>query len=362
MKEAETLMREIQPLNRERAPDGEIVMRAVAAGEERFFSALPDGIPTERQIEDASALAAQAAAQTLLPTLLDRLGGGDLTEEQRAVLTLRVEDALPTPALPAPTLEEHIPPLRVALLSGLGSLAGMAILSPLTAMLLGSREVGLLTGAPLGALVLTLGAFYLPKHPWVLRGLMVLLGLGTIREVIGFLGGNLLLSRGWAFLGRRRSSLARILLYPALVALLAIAGRRTVRYDEKQYWESVRHALTVWAEGAARTVALAIRSPGVPMIQEEASELPELASRVLAMQDLTSDDLAPAMEELAQHVQNLGFRQETTDDTVVWEEAMADRYTPFGLVEPGDRVTVEREPVLRGKTVVSKGIVRKVRS
>ncbi len=41
---------------------------------------------------------------------------------------------------------------------------------------------------------------------------------------------------------------------------------------------------------------------------------------------------------------------------------MADRYTPFGLVEPGDRVTVEREPVLRDETVVSKGLVRRVRS
>lgn len=355
-------MKETRSLNRSPEPDGDLLEKAAAAGSERFFSALPDGIPTGNQVENASALAAQATVETLFPPLLERLGDGTLSEERRSVLTLRVEDTLPPLDLPGPVLEDHIPPLRVALFAALGALIGMAISSPLTAMLFGSREAGLLAGAPLGALALTLASFHLPKRPWVLRSLMVLLGLGTVREVIVFLGGDLLLFRGWSLLGHRRSSLVRLLLYPALIALLVIAGRRTVRYDEKGYRETIRHALTAWADGAARTVALVAGVPQAPALSGKASDLPELASKVLALQDLPAGDLAPALDELARHVQNLGFWQETTDGTLVWEEPMADRYTPFGLVEPGDRVTVEREPVLRDETVVSKGLVRRVRS
>ncbi|HCL78334.1 MAG TPA: hypothetical protein DIC53_00015, partial [Synergistaceae bacterium] len=101
---------------------------------------------------------------------------------------------------------------------------------------------------------------------------------------IVFLGGDLLLFRGWSLLGHRRSSLVRLLLYPALIALLVIAGRRTVRYDEKGYRETIRHALTAWADGAARTVALVAGVPQAPALSGKASDLPELASKVLALQ------------------------------------------------------------------------------
>lgn len=331
------------------------------AGTECFFSALPKGVPSGETLENAARFAVQTVGEQLFPLLLSRLRGEELPEDERNALLLRMEDGAPPFVVPPLPLQEEPLPGRVALLAAAGALAGMAGLSPLTALFLGSREAGLLAGAPLGAFALTLAAFHLPRHPWVLRGLAALLGIATLRETIAFLGGDLLLSRGWSLLGRRRSSLTRLLLFPALMVLLLLAGKRTVRYDELQYREAFRRALSSWMDEAALVAALTAKlRPEGP--RELPSQLPDLASKVLTLGTVPDSDLAPAVAELMEEVHNLGFRKESTEATFRWAPEMERSYAVFGSVEPGDMVTVEREPIFQGETLASRGVVRRIRS
>jgi hypothetical protein len=46
---------------------------------------------------------------------------------------------------------------------------------------------------------------------------------------------------------------------------------------------------------------------------------------------------------------------------LLWSADLAAQYRPFGLVEDGDRVVVEQEPVLQNGVVIDVGRVRKVR-
>lgn len=130
----------------------------------------------------------------------------------------------------------------------------MTLLIPLTRLLLDSRDAGLFFGAPLGALLLVLAALLLPESKGLQRVLMALLGFASLRETINFLGGGMIFSRAWLLLGKRRSSLTRLLLYPALLALLLLLGRKRLRFDRRIYEERIRESLGAWISAAIPSV------------------------------------------------------------------------------------------------------------
>ena len=65
----------------------------------------------------------------------------------------------------------------------------------------------------------------------------------------------------------------------------------------------------------------------------------------------------------------LNFRKQMLDWSlqVLWQpdwqvQELVQRYRPFGLIEEGDTVIVEDEPVIQNGVVLEKGRVRKQRS
>ena len=86
-----------------------------------------------------------------------------------------------------------------------------------------------------------------------------------------------------------------------------------------------------------------------------------MAARIFDLEKLSKEDLPEGMAELARSVRNMGFDLEDGEKTLVWNEKMAERYATFGAVETGDRVRIEREPLLQDGAVLSRGLVRKVR-
>jgi hypothetical protein len=77
-------------------------------------------------------------------------------------------------------------------------------------------------------------------------------------------------------------------------------------------------------------------------------------------------------DELIQEARNYGFEgldgaarfstdRDRQQDTMVWKGALASKYETFGHIVEGDRVAVERPPVVFEGKVVERGLVRKVR-
>ncbi len=335
--------------------------RAVDKGTSVYFAYLPPkDVPDRAAVESAVRRAEAAATETLLPAILDSLAAEPLSSERRSLLLLRMEERLPALALPEPEISSEIPPLRIAAVSAFGTLAGMAFLPAFTWFLLGSRAAGVFIGAPLGALFGTLAALRLPRSRKLLLLLAALLGLATASEAIRFLGGGEVFFKGWSLLRGKSGFLKGFFLFPLLIAVLLLLGGREIRFDRKLHEESVRRAFEAWTEGAAR-VALLAASPASPLQDEKEEGIPLLASKILALEGAPCDDLAAGVSELAAEVRNLGFSDAPPASLFNWTDESAAAYATFGVVEPGDTVRVEREPLFKNGELLAKGLVRKVR-
>jgi hypothetical protein len=334
--------------------------KAVAKGMLAYFADFPqDDIP-DRVTHESASRNAETAVRETLPALLDA-AGGRIPEDRRALLLLRMEEIIPPLSLPEPEVTEEIPPLRVAVAAAIGALAGMLVLPPITWAVLGDRGTGILAGAPLGAMASAFAALVLPRNRRLMRLLAGLLGMATVAEAVRFLGGGSLFLRGFSLLRQKNTSLKRLFLYPLLLALVLLLGKRKTRYDRKQHENAVRRALSAWAEGVLTIAPLAAAIPIPSADDDNRDDFSPLASRILSLEGAPCGDLAAGIAELATEIRNLGFSSEIVPAVFRWSEDAAERYAPFGSVEPGDEVRVEREPLLRDGEVLSRGLVRKVR-
>ncbi len=145
-----------------------------------------------------------------------------------------------------------------------------------------------------------------------------------------------------------------------LLGLILLLGKRTSGYDRKAWESAVRERISAWVESAAR-IAFLLRETAPQASSTEESGLSFLASGILALESVRSEDLRPGIAELAEKARNLGFGRERREDLFQWTAADGERFEVFGHAEQGDLVKVERLPLLRDGTVVSRGLVRKVR-
>ena len=334
--------------------------KAAEEGRDAFLALLPEeGIPGTGAFRTACGRAEGRALEGVSPGFARALGLED--EGKGALFALRLQEHLPPFPASAPTVDRSAPPLRTGLAAGAGALIGMGFFSPLTAFFFGSREAGFLLGAPLGAFGLSLAALRLPENRKLLGALAGLLGLATLREALAFLGSGSLLSRGWNLLRTNRGSLSRLVLFPALLALLLLLGRRTERLDRKTWADTVEAALSAWLEGAARTAFLLAAEGISPEAAPSERDVTELAGKIFALQGASCDELSAGMDELAEEIRGLGFGSAADEGEFEWNPAAGDRYDLFGLAEPGDRVRVERPPLLRDGHLLRRGLARKVR-
>lgn len=334
--------------------------RGAEEGRDAFLAHLPEGgIPGAGDILRAAGRAEDRALETVSPGFARALGLED--EGKVALFALRLQEHLPPFPASAPAVDRSAPPLRTGLAAAAGALIGMGLFSPLTALFFGSREAGFLLGAPLGAFGLSLAALRLPENRKLLRALAAILGLASLREVFAFLGSGSLLSRGWNLLRTNRGSFSRLVLFPALLAMVLLLGRRTERVDRRAWADRIEEDLSVWLEAASRVAFLLGTAETGAETAPAGGELPALAAKILALEGAPRDDLAAGVDELAGDVRNLGFGGGGEAGEFAWNPEAADRFEVFGYAEPGDRVRVERSPLMKDGRVLRRGLVRKVR-
>jgi hypothetical protein len=334
--------------------------KAARAGRDAFLAFLPEEeIPGERDALAAAGRAENRALEVVSPGFARALGLED--GGKAALFALKLQEHLPPLPASAPAVERSTPPLRTGLAAAAGALIGMGLISPLTALFFGSREAGFLLGAPLGAFAMSMAALRLPENRKLLWALAAILGLASLREVFAFLGSASLFSLGWNLLRKKRGSFSCLVLFPALLALVLLLGRRTERLDRKTWADTVEAALSAWLEGAARTAFLLAAEGISPEAAPSERDVTELAGKIFALQGASCDELSAGMDELAEEIRGLGFGSAADEGEFEWNPAAGDRYDLFGLAEPGDRVRVERPPLLRDGHLLRRGLARKVR-
>ncbi len=363
--------------------------RAARAALERFLKTLGEGgAPTPAEVAEASAAARDSAFAVLgADAVLDSLPIPPADAAAREALRGRWSGLCPDWALPPPpgggrTLATP----RLAWAAAGGGVAGMLFFGAVLNLSLDLRALGMLIGAPLGAAGAVYGVGRLAESKSLRRV------LGTLVGVAGTLDLARVATLGAAGLWGRLAGmglLRRLVFYPGIMALLGFTRGET-RYDRGAYREAIAALIRGQVDGAA---VLLCSLAQVPDAGPRAALLDrDLAHAIL---DLHGADLAglPAAAEsvllegrrlglggldtparFAVHIQSRvqnkvpnGVPDRVPDGAadgrvrLCWEPGLAARYRTFGLIEAGDTVIVEDEPVIQNDRILEKGLVRKQR-
>lgn len=345
--------------------------RAVRQGVERFFAALgAAGQPATAEVNRASAAAREAVFAALTAdAVLDTLPNPPPDAGAREALRSSLLSVSPPLDLAAPPAGRALSSRRVAAAAAAGALLGLFVLGTLLRWTLGLGSVGMLLGAPAGAAAAVLGIGRLADNPALRRTLTTVVGVAGTVDLVGTAA--LGLSGIWfrlAGLGLLR----RVLVYAGVVALLAFT-RGSAQYDAQTYRDSVAERIRHWVDCASLLLCgLAAGGVAQPLARPEHLD----ADLAKAIQDLHGSDLAalPAAAEavlLEAHrvgLQGLAGAARFTESVAAerarlrWRPELAEQYLTFGLVEEGDTVIVEDDPVVQNGVVLEKGRVRKQRS
>jgi len=350
----------------------ELRSETMSAALEAFFGKLPtEDVPSEQAVGAASEHARLTLGDDLLSEeCLKQIAGDAPTAAEQSF-----ESAAAPLALPPPQSTTVLPPMRIAAAAAVGALAGLVLLAPISLLIVGSRDAGILVGPPLGAFVLVLIAGWASKSKWLKRALIGVLGVATIFEVWRLVSAGTV----WGVLrGRlvgRRSALMRILTYIAIAFVLFIAKRKPV-YDRDEYERTIQCAVEHWLDGAL--ILLSSLAQPRPSANDAGEQL-DAVTRTLGgkLQELhaaTLDNVPVVADELLHEAKRLGFGgmegpalflggadRKHVAKTLIWSVELGDRYDRFGHIEPGDEVTVEREPLVFEEHIKEKGLVRKMR-
>jgi hypothetical protein len=308
------------------------------------------------------------AAAELLPEILKWLDARGVampvSDRIRSDVDLALRQWSPSfdPYLPGP--DSRIPFTSLALTAATGAVLGCLAATPLSLLLLGQREPGLLVGGVVGS-GLTVGLVtYLSQQPRVLDVLQKVVGSAGI---IAALGGAFQVLRGRS-LGLLKSA--------AWIAgcwlVLLIARPRVMEPSREECRDALRPQvdqllsravdlalMLCWChpdrtvhDPAARSVELPL---ALPMSLTDALGVLQTVS---ADQDAPDKHRAGAVRSVLQRVRELGYEWQTVPAGTPYEANLLERFDCFDQVTVGQKVeTLEPALLCRGK-LVKQGLLR----
>ncbi|MDH4238000.1 MAG: hypothetical protein OEW48_00400 [Phycisphaerae bacterium] len=291
-----------------------------------YFSSLPTReFPSTGDLDAAETrLRLFLRKELLTPAMLKKITGQP-SFDNKSVESLKFafDTIVPQVTVPKPAQLMELRAASVALAALLGAILGLALLTPLTRLALGMRDVGIVLGGPLGAFCLVLIVWRVS-----------------------------------------RSS--------SLIKFLQVSQRRPA-FDQLSHEQVVRSCLNSWLNMAIPLlVALYCFSKSGQVFTDKEAAFSTLAGYIYALHSATEKDLPTAADELIQEARNFGFEGlegqpqffpdvEKREDSFVWASSLKDKYEAFGDINEGDAVKVERKPVILGGKVLKRGLVRKIR-
>ncbi len=277
--------------------------------------------------------AAEARANTVLKqeilsagaiTLIN--GGAKLEESELALVALNFEGIAQPLQIPGPTTLAEPKTLMLAVAGAAGAAGGMFALAALLRLAVDMRDLGLVVGAPLGALLAVLIAHRLAR----------------IRLLTRILPWVLVRPKAW---------------------------RGAVRREQ-----IVRACLGQWVDWAVPMLTvLCLHRTGAAQAGTDRDKALRRIGKLIYVLHRTSPETLPVVaHELIQEAKNSGFedleglpafldKERAERETLTWEPSLQNKYERFGHIVEGDRVLVERPAVVLGGQVVQRGLVRKIR-
>lgn len=343
----------------------------VSEATDRLMARLSDDAPPS---PDTLRLAARDAEQHLRRIVLDSDLAGDDPEAPLALSEWIQRHPLP---LPAPHFRERINGPKLALATVIGTLGGGLLVSGIFKLLLpgpdGTADInlGYLIGSLLGAALTVLAVWHSSENRAVRRTLQGLLGVATIGEAWMLIANLSGLGGLWALLGRRAggSLFKRLGAYLTVFFILRL-GVKTPVFDRDAYRRNAAAAVEQWQERLR--LALAAHHPS-PETTADAGRNPlkVLGPALHKLRRSSREALPAAVDELLMRARTLGIEGLDGDGPAdgdggpprefVWSDDDGDRFHCIGVIEAGDTVFVEDEPVIQAGEVIEKGVVRKRR-
>ena len=255
-------------------------------------------------------------------------GGTRLDENDLALVALGFDTISRPLRIPGPVAIAEPKTLMLALAGAAGAVGGMFALAPSMRLAFDMRDLGLILGGPLGAMLAVLIAHRLARVRFLARVLP------------------------WVFI--RPGAL-----------------RGAVR---SQHEKAVRACIEQWVDWAVPmlTVLCLHRSRAAESGTDRDKALRRIGKLIYALHRAGPESLPVVAHELIQEAKNSGFeglegppafletgREEK--QTMIWRNDLQNRYETFGHITEGDQVTVERPAVILGGQIVQRGLVRKVR-
>ncbi len=274
-----------------------------------------------------------------------------------------------------------------------------------------------LIACPIGALIAVLVVFEVSKRPFVQRFLQAALGVTAITDLWWTFGGPGAWSQIWntirgneRFSGRL-ASIKRVLTYVAIILLLEL-GTRKATFQRESYKKQIESIVRQWLAGAAAILA-ALNADDVQEVKppvEAERFVAIIGRRIIAVSRASPTTMNAAVQELVEAACNEGLeipeleppvcnqgksvdtfprsgelvkeeeaalrkgkdipvpepqppkgKQGKSVEMFPWSDELVERYERWGHIEVGDQVYAERLPVIIGKKVLERGLVRKAR-
>jgi hypothetical protein len=265
------------------------------------------------------------------------------------------------PALPVPDV--RVEPTAWILPAAAGAAIGALALTPLSLLLLNSREVGLFAGGVLGAAGLVGLIALLLSRPGLASGLKwagrvgvpVALWAGVRGRPIGWLRAAGSTLGAWFLLGTVRPR-AALPTRAEVLDPLDPQVRRLLIHDAD--------LVLAWCWAHPDRLGRRDGPPG--------DEVPPLAGAVFrALRDVravvrdpasTRDDFADAAEALLQRLEDVGYRWIEVERGTPYDESMESCFRKFAMIAIGQPVEMLQPALGKDGIVVEPGMLRRVRS
>ncbi len=255
-------------------------------------------------------------------------GDRDLDEQTLAGLKLGFEAIARPLQIPRPPVRREMKVFSLAIAALVGAAVGMLALAPLLRWAYDMRDLGLVLGGPAGALL----------------AVLVVYRLSRLRLLLRFLPGLSLEARSLSGPARK--------------------DHETVVHACIEQWLD-------WAIPALTMLCLHGFLPRESGTKKDAA-FKRIGKLIYTLHGTPRDALPVVADELIQEAKNYGFEgldgpasfsaeRDRPRDTIVWNSGLGAKYETFGHIVEGDRVTVERSPVVFEGEVVERGLVRKIR-
>lgn len=159
--------------------------------------------------------------------------------------------------------------------------------------------------------------------------------------------------------------------YPKFKNILAfILGTREEKIKKEELKASIEKTLALWIPLAQHKIQYQLAMIEREEASLEHQEMQELLPSLYRLHQSSEEELEVALLDLFAELKLLGYRglerepffKKKRDEELYfqWSEDSQDQYSCFGHIEEGELVRVERPVIIQNKTIIQRGLVRKI--